>query len=70
MRQKIIDPAIAIELFPNTKEQSESVGAFLAVSKFITVVGDGTTLRTGYLFATCIKQHQHFTKKPQSTFFV
>ncbi len=54
-----LDASLALKLFPNPKEQSESVAALLTAESHISqlanatvvVVADGTTPRTGYLFA-------------------
>ena len=53
-----------IQLFPNVKEQSESVGAMFAARKHVLdlhdhvviVVADGTTPRTGYLISPFAKR--------------
>ena len=53
-----------VTLFPNVKEQSESVAAMFATRKhvkdhdkcFVIVVADGSTPRTGYLMAPYAKQ--------------
>ncbi len=58
-QSQIKNVLLAIKLFPNVKEQSESVAAIMAYKKYLKkydntivfVVGDGVTPRTGFLFA-------------------
>lgn len=59
---KELDPLLMLPMFPNCKEITESVGAFWGLQDLIDlrqtvviVVGDGSTCRTGCLFAAYSK---------------